>query len=461
MSTLFHYITSLSDFIWGYPLLILLIGGGILMSFTLGFFQIRYLPFILKETFGKIFSKPEGEGTITPFQAACSALASTVGAANIVGVPVAIATGGPGAVFWMWSVALIGQATKFSEIILGIHYREKNSEGEFVGGPYYYLKKGLNAPILGAMCSFFFMLEIIPSISTQTLSVCQTAETIGIPKHITGILVAILVGLVIFGGIKRIAKLTEKLVPIMASLFVIGTLLVVLINFKNIPHAFSLIFKGAFTPTAAIGGFSGAAIAATLKAGMARGTYSNEAGMGSAPIAHAAAVTDHPVRQAFWGVFGIIIDTMTICTMTALSVLTTDVWTKVSANNAASMPALVFQDTFGQILGGGFMSLSMLMFVLSTIIVIAFYCEKMAESLFGLKFAKFIRFVALGAIVYGSFGELENLFKILDFFLALVIIPNMIGVIGLRKTVKSLTNEFFSDPKYYPKASKNNKSKSA
>lgn len=454
MEFILSTIKTISDFIWGVPLLLLLVGGGIVLTITLDFFQFKYLPFILKETFGRIFDKPTGEGTITPFQAVCSALASTVGAANIIGVPVAIASGGPGAIFWMWLVALIGQATKFSEIILGIKYREKNEEGEFVGAPIYYLKKGLKSPILGFMCSFFFMLEIIPSISTQSLSVCQTAQTIGIPKITTGIVVTLLVALVVFGGIKRIGQVTEKLVPIMASLFVLGTFVIVIINHAQLPHAFSLIFKGAFTPMAAVGGFGGSAIAATVRWGVARGTYSNEAGMGSAPIAHAAAVTDHPVRQALWGVFEIIIDTLIICTMTALAILTTDVWTTIPVNEAASMPSVVFQQAFGNNIGGIIMSFSMLMFVLSTIIVIVFYCEKMAESLFGLKFSKFIRFVCLFAILYGSFGELEVLFSILDILLALVVIPNMIGVIALRKEVKELKNEFFNDPKYYPKAKK-------
>ncbi len=242
----------------------------------------------------------KGEGTITPFQAACSALASTVGAANIIGVPVAIAFGGPGAVFWMWIVAILGQATKFSEIILGIKYREKNEEGNYVGGPVYYLKKGLKSPFLATMCSLCFMLEIIPSISTQSLSVCQTAETIGLPKIVTAIIVTVLVALVVYGGIQRIGQVTEKMVPIMALIFIVCSIIILLFNITKLPNAFALIFKGAFTPQAAVGGFGGATLAQALRWGTARGTYSNEAGMGSAPIAHAAAVTDHPVRQAFW-----------------------------------------------------------------------------------------------------------------------------------------------------------------
>jgi len=409
-----------------------------------------------------MFSKPsEGSGTITPFQAACSALASTVGAANIVGVPVAIAFGGPGAVFWMWIVAIIGQSTKFSEIILGIKYREKNKEGEYVGGPVYYLKKGLKnkylGTILATMCSFCFMIEIIFSISTQSLSVCQTIETIGIPKIVTAIIVTILVALVVYGGIKRIGQVTEKLVPIMALVFILCSIIIIIYNISNLPNAFGLIFKGAFTPIAAAGGFGGSAIAQTLRWGIARGTYSNEAGMGSAPIAHAAAVTDHPVRQAFWGVFEIIVDTLIICTLTALAIITSGIWTQIPASAAASMPAAAFQDTFGTAIGGGIISVSLLLFVLSTIIVIVYYCEKQAEALFGHTASKIIRVVCLFAIIYGAIGNLHLLFSLLDILLALVVIPNMIGVLTMRKEVKELKDEFFSNPKYYPGAKTVNK----
>ncbi|HIG0359994.1 TPA: alanine/glycine:cation symporter family protein [Clostridium sporogenes] len=453
MDAFINFISKISNWIWGAPMLILLVGGGIILTFTLKFFQIEYLPYIMKETFGKMFSKPtEGEGTITPFQAACSALASTVGAANIIGVPVAIAFGGPGAIFWMWVVAILGQATKFSEIILGLKYREKNEEGNYVGGPVYYLKKGLKSPFLATMCSFCFMIEIIPSISTQSLSVCQTAETIGLPKIVTAIIVTVLVALVVYGGIKRIGQVTEKLVPIMALVFIICSLIIILFNISKLPHAFGLIFKGAFTPQAAVGGFGGATLAQTLRWGTARGTYSNEAGMGSAPIAHSAAVTDHPVRQAFWGIFEIMVDTIIICTLTALVVITTGMWNTVPGSQAASMPSMAFQNVFGKAFGGAIVSISILLFVLSTIIVIVYYCEKQAEALFGLAFSKVIRVVCLAAIIYGGIGELEFLFALLDILLALVVIPNMIGLIAMRNEIKELKEEFFSDPKYYPGA---------
>ncbi|MGG2467598.1 alanine/glycine:cation symporter family protein [Paraclostridium bifermentans] len=435
------------DWLWLYPILIILVGGGITMSITLKFFQITKLPFILKETFGKIFKKGEGDGTITPFQAATSALASTIGAANIVGVPLAIATGGPGAIFWMWIIAIFGCALKYSEIILGIKYRVKNEEGEYVGGPMYYLKNGAKMPLLGSLFAFFLMIEIAPSIATQSASIVQTAETINIPPIISGIAVVFIVALVVYGGIKRISKVTEKLVPFMAIAYFLIALIVVLFNFKNIPSTFSLIFKGAFNPTAAAGGFAGSVVSATIRAGAARGAYSNEAGMGTSTIAHSAAVTDFPARQALWGVFEVIVDTLCICTITALLVLTTGTWSGVGADKAAAMPSIAVQSVFGTKFGGGFLTICMLMFVLSTLIVIIFYGEKQAEYLFGLKTSKLVRIVYLCFIMIGAVCRLDNIVVLLDSALACVIATNMVGVLKLRKEVKVESEKFFESQK--------------
>lgn len=440
---MFDAFKHLVDWLWLYPILIILVGGGITMSITLRFFQITKLPFILKETFGKIFKKGEGDGTITPFQAATSALASTIGAANIVGVPLAIATGGPGAIFWMWIIAIFGCALKYSEIILGIKYRVKNENGEYVGGPMYYLKNGAKMPILGSLFAFFLMVEIAPSIATQSASIVQTAETINIPPVISGIAVVFIVGLVVYGGIKRISKVTEKLVPFMAIAYFLIALIVVLFSFENIPATFSLIFKGAFNPTAAAGGFAGSVVSATIRTGAARGAYSNEAGMGTSTIAHSAAVTDYPARQALWGVFEVIVDTLCICTITALLVLTTGTWSGVGADKAAAMPSMAIQSVLGTKFGGGFLTICMLMFVLSTLIVIIFYGEKQAEYLFGLKTSKIVRVIYLCFIMIGALCKLDNIVVLLDSALACVIAINMIGVIKLRKEVKEESDKFF------------------
>ncbi|MCT4595136.1 MAG: sodium:alanine symporter family protein [Anaeromicrobium sp.] len=443
---------DLSGWIWGTPMLIILVGGSLWLTISLGFFQFKYFPFIMRETFGKIFQKAQGEGTISPFQAATSALASTIGASNIVGVPVAIAFGGPGAIFWMWLVSLIGAASKFSEIILGIKYREKNENGEYVGGPMYYLRKGLKSPFMGALFAFGLMVELIPSIATQTVSVVQTANTIGIPNMASGVVVAVVVALVVYGGIKRIAQVTEKLVPFMAMLYLVGAFIIIIGNASRIPEAIMLIFGHAFTPIAATGGFTGAAIAQSMRWGIARGVYSNEAGMGTAPIAHAAAITDHPARQALWGIFEIVVDTLIVCTTTAFVVLTTGIWKEVPADQAASMPARAFQSLLGDSLGGGIVTFSILMFVISTIIVVVYYGEKQAEYLFGIGFSKVMRVVYILAIFLGAVGGIEFLYQFLDILLAAIIIPNMIGLVLMTKEVKEIKDDFFNNPKYYPGA---------
>lgn len=453
MQAFVDIVVKISNWIWGIPMLVILLGGGIILTINLGFFQFKHFGFIMKQTFGKIFEKKqEGEGTVTAFQAATAALASTIGASNIVGVPVAIAFGGPGAVFWMWMTALIGSASKFSEIVLGIKYREKNELGEYVGGPMYYLKKGLHSPFLGGLFAFCLMIELIPSVATQTVSVVQTAGTIGIPAWVTGLIVAAIVGIVVYGGIKRIAQVTEKMVPFMALLYLIGATVIVILNIGNLPRVIGLIFKNAFTPAAAAGGFAGAGVAQAMRWGIARGSYSNEAGMGTAPMAHCTAITDHPVRQAMWGIFEVVVDTLLVCTMTALVVLTTGLYETVPASKAASIPALAFQGLFGKALGGGIVTISILLFVLSTIIVVVFYGEKQAEFLFGTKFSKVMRFVYLLAIFLGAYGGIEFLYNFLDILLATIIIPNMAGLILMRKEVRELKDDFFSNPKYYPGA---------
>ncbi|WMJ78201.1 MULTISPECIES: alanine/glycine:cation symporter family protein [unclassified Sedimentibacter] len=450
-------IVSISNWIWGLPMLLLLAGGGIFLTFRLGFFQFRHLWYMWGQTFGKMLKKPEDKNAISPFQAATAALASTIGASNIVGVPVAIAFGGPGAVFWMWIIALIGNASKFSEIVLGIKYREKNAAGEFVGGPTYYLSKGLKNKALGKflafLFAFFLFLELIPSIATQAISAVQTLGSIGVPSMVTGVGMAVIVFIVVFGGIKRITQVTEKLVPIMAIVYLLGALIIIISNITAVPHVFGLIIKGAFAPSAATGGFAGSSVALALRWGAARGTYSNEAGMGTAPIAHATAETDHPVRQGFWGIFEITVDTLLVCTLTAFVVLLSGVWTDIPSSEAASMPAIAFINQFGSI-GGYVVSISIFLFVLSTVIVLVFYGEKQAEYLFGTKFATKWKYVYVLSIILGVVGGIEFLYSFIDLFLALIIFPNVIGLIAMSGEVVELKNEFFTSEQYYLKDKK-------
>lgn len=330
MESFISVLSKFAGWLWGPPLMILLVGGGIFLSLRLGFFQLRYFPYIMSQTFGKMFSKKkDGEGTVSPFQAATAALASSIGAANIVVVPSIIFIAGPGSIFWMWLTAIVGQATKFGEIVLGILYRQKNEEGEYVGGACYYLQHGIGGKagkILGSLVAFFFMIEILPSITLQTLSASGPLEQLGIHKYIAIGLVFALVVLVVYGGIKRIGQVTEKLVPFMALIYLIFGIIVLAINITKVPEAFKMIFVGAFNPTAIAGGTAGWAIKKAITNGVARGVYSNESGMGSAPYAHSTAVTDHPARQGMWGIFEVFVDTIIVCTMSALIVLTTDIW---------------------------------------------------------------------------------------------------------------------------------------
>ncbi|WP_214781635.1 sodium:alanine symporter family protein [Exiguobacterium sp. S3] len=452
MNEFITLVTNVSDWLWGVPIISLLVLSGIFLTIKLGFFQFRYPIYIFKQTFGSIFKKPKGEGDISPRQALTSALSSTVGAANIIGVPAAIMFGGPGAIFWMWVIAIIGMAIKFSESVLAVHYREKNDAGEFVGGPVYYISKGLRWKWLATWFAFALMIELIPSIMVQGNAVSSAVrETFNGNTLITGIVVAILVGIIVFGGMKRIAKVTEIVVPGMALVYVGAGLVIVLMNFSEIPNVLSLIFSYAFEPMAAFGGFAGAAVAETIRWGFARGLYSNEAGLGTAPIAHAAAQTDHPVRQGFWAVIGIVIDTLIICSTTAFVVLSSGVWTADGVmDDPAALTTIAFNEYFGYT-GSLLVTISLIFFVLSTIIVIIFYGSRQAEYLFGLTAGKIMKAVYIVSIVIGSIGGAQMIWNFLDLMLAMILIPNMIAVLLLSGEVKRLTTEFFTSEKYYKK----------
>jgi len=449
---LVNFINTATGFLWGPAMLILLVGGGLYISVRIGFMQFRYFGYMWSQTFGSLFRKVDDKdaaGTITPFQAVTAELGSTVGASNIVGVPVAIYFGGPGAVFWMWLTALVGMASKYAEVVLGVMYRETNEKGEYVGGPMYYLKNGLKSPALGIAYSFIFMLTIVSGIMVQANSAAGSASTLGINPMISGIIITVLVGLIVVGGVTRVGKVSEKFVPFMATLYILGCLVIIISKITVVPSAIALIFKDAFTGHAAVGGFAGSTIAMALRWGTARGAYSNEAGMGSAPIAHAAAQTDHPVRQGMWGMFSVFVDTIVICSMTALVIVTTGIWQEAGLE-ASGMTAQAFTNFYGP-LGGVIVSFSVLLFVVSTIFVILFYGEKLAEYLFGYKFSIFMRVVYLAACFVGAIGGLKFVWIFLDFLFGLAVIPNMIGVLGLSGIVALKTREFFTSNEYYLK----------
>lgn len=454
-----NFVNTATGIIWGPAMLFLLVGGGLFISYRIGFAQVRHFRYMLSQTMGSLFKKntAKGEGTITPFQAVSSELASTVGAANIVGVPVAIFFGGPGAVFWMWMTALVGMGTKFSEIVLGIMYREKNEKGDYVSGPMYYLRNGLKSPSLANIYSFLFMITILCGIMVQANSAAGSAVTLGISPTISGIVITLFVGLIVVGGITRIGKISEKFVPVMAGFYILGCLFIILGNLGTVPTVFALIMKDAFTGHAAVGGFAGSTIVMAMRFGTARGAYSNEAGMGSAPIAHAASQTDHPVRQGLWGMFSVFMDTIVICSMTAFVVLASGVWQETGVE-ASAMTAVAFTNFYGPI-GGFLVSVAILLFVISTIYVILYFGETIANYLFGYKFSIFMRFVYLAACFIGAIGGMKFLWLFLDLLFGLAVIPNMIGLILLSGVVATQTKEFFTGDEFYLKdiAKKNTK----
>ena len=459
-----NLLVTFANWLWGLPVLVIIIGGGLYVTIRIGFVQVTRFGYIASQTFGKMFQKAK-KGEISPFSAAVAALASTIGASNIVGVPVAIAIGGPGAVFWMWIIAVIGAGTKFVEVSLGVMYREKNEEGQWVGGPYYYCKKGLGGKIgafLGIFYAFFLMIELVPSIATQAASATSQVVSLGLNQTVVGVVIAIIVGFVCIGGITRIAKVTDILVPFMASLYLLGALIIIIMHIGNLPEAIGSIFQYAFAPRSAFGGFAGSTIALALRWGAARGVYSNEAGLGTAPMAHSTATTDHPIRQAMWGVFEVTVDTLIVCTFTALAILTSGVWSAPGASeNTGALAQNAFTGVFGPA-GNVFVAICVFLFVLSTIIVVVFYGEKQAEFLFGLKFSKIWRWVYLVATVVGGLGiNITTLYSLTDFFLGMIIFPNMIAVIVLAPKVKEKMDEFFNTPGQYYLADKEAKKNKA
>ncbi len=436
----------LNGIVWGPPMLILIVGTGLFLSISTGFFSITKLGYILKNTLLKMFSKEgKGEGEVTAFQAVATALAATVGTGNIAGVATAIASGGPGAVFWMWIAAIRGMTTKFAEVVLAVNFREKTEDGRFVGGPMYYITNGLGWKWLAVLFAVFgaFAAFGIGNM-VQSNSVAEALQnSFNIKPWITGAVLAVVTGLVIIGGIKRIGAFTEKLVPFMAAIYIIGGLVILIMNVSHIPAAFGLIFSSAFTGKAAVGGFAGAAVSQAIRFGVARGVFTNEAGLGSAPIAHAAATTDHPVRQGLWGVFEVFADTLVICSITALAIVSSGVWE--SGLTGAALTTSAFDATLP---GGGYIvSIGIVLFAFSTIVGWEYYGERCAEYLFGPKANMIYRILWIPFVLIGAIGGLEFVWSLADTMNGLMAIPNLIGVIALSGTVLKLTKDFFAKEK--------------
>ncbi len=442
-------LNEISSFIWGPVMLMLLLGVGVYLSIGLKFMPWRKIGHGFKLLFSGQADKDQGE--ISPFQALMTALSATIGTGNIAGVATAIFLGGPGAVFWMWITALFGMATKYGEAVLAVKYREVDNLGNHVGGPMYYIKNGLgdNWKWLGFLFALFGMVAAFGiGNMVQSNSVADAVKSsFSLDPRVTCIIMAILVGLVILGGIRRIGEVAGKLVPIMAIAYIVGSLIVIFANIAHIGDAFELIFTSAFSGTAATGGFAGAAVWAAIRFGVARGIFSNEAGLGSAPIAHAAAQTKDPVRQGMIGMLGTFIDTIIVCTMTALVIIMTGAWS--SGETGASLSTLAY----GSGLPGGnyIVTFGLIIFAFTTILGWSFYGERCAEFIFGVKIITPYRILWLFAILIGawpsdeSFGEKLNfVWTFSDVMNGLMAVPNLIALALLSPVIFKITKVYVS-----------------
>ncbi len=437
-----NLIKEINNIVWGVPMLIAILGTGTFLMFAL-----KLMP-ILKITTGfrllwngRIAT---GEGDISPFSALMTSLAATIGTGNIAGVATAIFLGGPGALFWMWCTALVGMATKYAEAVCAVHFRETDERGMHVGGPMYYIKNGLSKKwawlgtafaIFGAIAGFGI------GNTVQANSVADVLHaSFHIPVWVTGIVMMVIVGLVLIGGIKRISSIATKLVPVMAVSYVLFGIIILLINIAEVPAALALVFESAFTSTAALGGFAGAAMGAAIRFGVARGIFSNEAGLGSAPIAHAAASTNSPVEQGLVAMLGTFIDTLIICSITGLVIITSGAWT--SGETGAALSSLAFST--GITGGDYFVAIALSIFAFTTILGWSYYGERCVEYLFGVKSIIPFRILWVLVIPLGAIAQLDFIWLLADTLNALMALPNLIALVLLTPVVVKLSRDYFN-----------------
>ena len=439
------FINILNSWAWGPPMLALIALTGLYLTIGLKAYPVRHL----KNGFTELWRgrHRQGEGEISGFNALMTSLSATIGTGNIAGVATAVAMGGPGAIFWMWVIALVGMATKYSEAVLAVRFREKNAQGHFVGGPMYYIRNGLGPKFkwLAGTFAFFGMLAGFGiGNGVQANSVADAMHHIeiggqGIPEWVTGLAVAALVALVLIGGIRRIAEVAGKLVPFMAISYLIAGVVLLIIYADRLPDAFSVIITHAFTPVSAAGGFAGATVWAAIRYGVARGVFSNEAGLGSAPIAHATATTDSPVRQGTIAMLGTFIDTIIICSITGLVIVASGEWQ--SGASGATLTTAAFNSGL-PVIGQYIVTLGLAVFAFTTIIGWSFYGERCTEYLFGLKAVPVFRFIWVIAIPVGATQQLDLAWLIADTLNALMALPNLIALILLSPVVFRLTQEY-------------------
>jgi AGCS family alanine or glycine:cation symporter len=458
LSTIEAVNSVVNNFIWGVPAMICIIGVGLYLSIRTRFLQIRKFPYSMKVTLGRMMKKKEAsDGALTPFQAVCTALAATVGTGNVAGVAGAIAIGGPGAVFWMWISALLGMCTKFAEVTLAVHFRETNAQGDLVGGPMYYIKNGLDKKwhFLAYLFAAFGVLAVFGTGNATQVNTITTAidsalssfnvlpaDAVKLVNLIIGVALAIIIALILIGGIKRIGNVTSKLVPFMAIMYIVLALGVIIFHIKSVPAVFASIIEGAFNPASVTGGVVGSFFM-SMKKGVSRGIFSNEAGLGTGSIAHACADTKKPVKQGFFGIFEVFVDTIIICTMTALVILCSGVPVNYGEAAGAELTISGFTAVYGNWVSI-FTAVAMCCFAFSTIIGWGLYGTRCIEFLFGSRSNKpFMVLYSLTAIV-GATMNLGLMWSIAETFNGLMVIPNLIAVFLLSGVVVKMTKEYFA-----------------
>lgn len=453
--------TAVNNFVWGVPAMVCIIGVGLYLSLSTGFIQLRKFPYAMKCTLGRMFKKREAsDGALTPFQAVCTALAATVGTGNIAGVAGAITIGGPGAVFWMWMSALLGMCTKFTEVTLAVHFREKNKDGDWVGGPMYYIKNGLGKNwmwLAYTFCIFGIFTVFGTGNATQVNTITTainsalinfniiTPDFVKTSSLIIGIVITLLVALILLGGIKRIGNVTERLVPVMAVLYILLSLGVIVMNIEHVPAVLGSIVSGAFNPAAVTGGIVGSVFLAMQK-GVSRGIFSNEAGLGTGSIAHACADTRKPVKQGFFGIFEVFMDTIVICTLTALVVLLSGVPVPYGEAAGAELTIAGFTHVYGNWVSI-FTAIAMCCFAFSTTIGWGLYGSRCIEFLFSSKTIKPFMIVYSLVSIVGATMNLGLIWSIAETFNGLMAIPNLIALFLLSGTAVRLTKEYFAKEK--------------
>lgn len=466
MDSIININDTINSFIWGPVGIILLMGTGIYLSIRLGFLQITHIRFVVNRTVARAFSKKyrkesaeKGEGDITSFQAAMTAVAAVVGSGNIAGVATALVMGGLGSLFWMWIAAVIGMATKFAEITLGIKYRIIDKDGNMAGGPMYYLRDGMGQKWLGILFAIFtipaaFVISAVVDTNTITTAFMSKIDA---PAIVFGIILAVLTGLVIFGGIKSIGRVCEIISPFMGAAYIIAGLAVILLHLPQVPAAIGQIIEAAFNPAAGLGGVAGTSVWAVMRYGMARGIFSNEAGLGSGAIVHASAKVEHPCQQALWAPVEICIDTLLVCSVTGITIALSGLWEVGETLSGSALTMAAFEKMLPGNIGGYIVLLAVFLFGYSCLITWYYYAEKSTEFFFGEKSKIVVKVLWILMILVGSVSTLGFVWDLADTTNGLMMIPNLIGLLALGGTVAKLKQEYFTAQLPIDKAARENK----